>query len=269
MAYTTSRQKPKVIPIDKDGYLSKLKLSRELPSVSFLKKLHKAHLLHIPIENLDFHLGKVLPLDVLQIQKKILNKRRGGVSYELNGLFFQLLLNLGFDCHLASSRLAESGGWSAEFDHPVILVRLDSGIWLVDVSGADTFIEPKELVQHKVQVDYTRYFKFDRDPDGTWILLKSSNLSEFYRVYLFADEPKEYIEFIPRWLWHQANLSSRFRNEKRVTQLFNSGRVTLSERTLSLFYKGELEELPIRNEDEFLAKLKYHFGIDWKQITNF
>lgn len=268
MAYTTSRQKPKAVPIDTDAYLSKLKLTRELPSLSYLKKLHKAHLLHIPIENLDFHMGKVLPLNVLQLQKKILNKRRGGVSYELNGLFFQLLLNLDFDCHLVSARLVETSGWGADFDHPSLLVFLDHAIWLVDVAGTNTFIEPKELVQHKVQVDYTQYFKFDRDPDGNWILLKSSNLSEFHRVYLFSDEPKEYIEFIPRWLWHQANAASRFQKEKHVTQLFNSGRVTLSERTLSLFYKGELEELPIRNEDEFLAKLKYHFGIDGKQISN-
>ena len=51
-----------------------------------LTMLHRQHLLAIPYENLDIHLGRTLTLDLAQIFDKIVHDRRGGWCYEMNGL---------------------------------------------------------------------------------------------------------------------------------------------------------------------------------------
>lgn len=41
----------------------------------------------IPYGNLDIRLGRLLMLDVGQIYRKLVDERRGGWCYEMNGLF--------------------------------------------------------------------------------------------------------------------------------------------------------------------------------------
>ena len=42
-----------------------------------LRAIQRAHLLAIPYENLDIHLGRTLPLDLEHIYTKIVEQRRG------------------------------------------------------------------------------------------------------------------------------------------------------------------------------------------------
>ena len=58
------------------AYLNKLGLKREEPSIGFLKKLHKQHLLTIPFENLSIHYGSRIVLDIDRIFGKIIPGNR-------------------------------------------------------------------------------------------------------------------------------------------------------------------------------------------------
>lgn len=245
--------------IDSSVYLSKLRLDVEPPSLAYLKNLQKAHLLNIPYENLDFHYGKGSSFSIQAFYKKIIKNRRGGIGLELNGLFFHLLVALGFECHLISSDTKKDP--TIEFEHMAILVHLDGSSYLVDAGLPDSFLEPKKLEKNTVFVDYNRYFKFDVDPDGRWLLYRSDDLLSFHFVYRFSGDPVSFIQFMPRWDWLKTSPDSPQKAEKYVFQLFKSGQVTLTSRDLTLIYKGQRETYPIHNEDEFLAKLKHHFGI--------
>ena len=87
-------------------YLQRINYSGDLiPTFDRLCKLQKIHLLNIPFENLDIHYGNKIVLDVDKIYNKIINRRRGGFCYELNGLFFTLLKSLGFDAKRISARV--------------------------------------------------------------------------------------------------------------------------------------------------------------------
>ena len=46
-----------------------------------LRQLHRAHLLAIPYENLDIHLGRRLILDTHHVYTKIVEQGRGGWCY--------------------------------------------------------------------------------------------------------------------------------------------------------------------------------------------
>ena len=67
------------------------------PTEETLRRLHHAHLLAVPFENLDIHLDRPIVLDVDALFEKVVRRRRGGFCYELNGLFGWLLGELGFD----------------------------------------------------------------------------------------------------------------------------------------------------------------------------
>src|SRR5437588_4614206 len=102
------------------------------PTAATLRELHKAHLLSIPFENLDNHLGRKIVLDEERVVHKIVNERRGGICYELNGAFCALLRAMGFDVSMLSAEVArDEGGFDPRFDHIALMVQLEYR-WLAD-----------------------------------------------------------------------------------------------------------------------------------------
>src|SRR5215213_9389215 len=132
--------------MDIHDYLNRINYRGTLePSVATLEALQRAHLLAVPFENLDIHLGRPIVLDQAALFDKIVRRRRGGFCYELNGLFAALLSALRFDTKMLSASVANAKGeWGPEFDHMTLLVTLDKR-WLVDVGFGDSFIEPLPL----------------------------------------------------------------------------------------------------------------------------
>ena len=74
--------------------IEKTEIYADLASLNFLQ--HQ-HLLHIPFENLDIHWQRPIILDTDKFYRKIVEEKRGGFCYELNGLFFKLLENVDFN----------------------------------------------------------------------------------------------------------------------------------------------------------------------------
>ncbi|QWU17006.1 N-acetyltransferase [Paenibacillus sophorae] len=78
-------------------YLERLKLHDNLlPDISTLRRIHKQHLLNIPFENLDIIADKRIEFDVKKMWMKIVEQKRGGICYELNGLLFHLPVEYSF-----------------------------------------------------------------------------------------------------------------------------------------------------------------------------
>ncbi|MEQ8548475.1 MAG: arylamine N-acetyltransferase [Cyclobacteriaceae bacterium] len=156
--------------------------------------------------------------------------------------------------------------WSADFDHIIIIVAMDDGQYLVDVGFGDLFIQPIKIVEHIPQVDYTRYFRFDKDPDDRWVLKLSKDNSLYQPKYRFILEEKGFIQFLARCNYHQESPNSPFTQSKLITQLFPNGRITLTTRKLKLSLNGEVKEFELTNEEAFMANLENHFGIDSKKL---
>ncbi|MFN8483386.1 MAG: arylamine N-acetyltransferase [Anaerolineae bacterium] len=130
-------------------YLQRIRYtgSRTPDSVT-LAALHRAHLLAVPFENLDIHLGRPITLDLPSRYAKIVTRRRGGFCYELNGLFAWLLAQLGYDVTLLSAGVYGGDGRPGpEYDHLTLLVRApgDPTPWLADVGFGEGFREPLRL----------------------------------------------------------------------------------------------------------------------------
>src|SRR4029079_16742568 len=72
------------------------------PTFETLAAVHRAHLLSIPYENLDIHLGRRVTLDPGGMFTKLVDARRGGWCYEMNGTLGQALTAMGFDVRYVS-----------------------------------------------------------------------------------------------------------------------------------------------------------------------
>jgi N-hydroxyarylamine O-acetyltransferase len=105
--------------MDVSAYLGRIAYyDTRTPTVNTLQALQLAHLQTIPFENLDIHLGRPIRLDQERLFQKLVVQRRGGLCYELNGLFAVLLRALGFPVTYLSARDAHpDGSYGPEYDH--------------------------------------------------------------------------------------------------------------------------------------------------------
>ncbi|HET8677269.1 MAG TPA: arylamine N-acetyltransferase, partial [Blastocatellia bacterium] len=95
------------------------------PTAETLVRLHRAHMLAVPFENLDIHLDRPVKLGDASLYSKIVESRRGGFCYEMNGLFAALLRALGFRVDMLSAGVTrEDGSFGPPFDHMALLVHL-------------------------------------------------------------------------------------------------------------------------------------------------
>ena len=74
--------------MDVDSYLARIRWTGDrAPTRETLFSLQRAHMLCVPFENLDIHLGREIVLADDLLFDKIVRRHRGGFCYELNGLF--------------------------------------------------------------------------------------------------------------------------------------------------------------------------------------
>jgi len=148
--------------------------SREA-TLGTLRSLHRAHLLAIPYENLDIHLGLPITLDPEAMFTKLVDERRGGWCYEMNGVFGRVLETLGFEVRYLSGAVGRAThGWRAQGNHLVLLVRLDRP-WIADVGFGDGFLTPLPLetgnysqgfFQYRVVRDGPRWYVHNHEFGG-------------------------------------------------------------------------------------------------------
>src|SRR6266550_7107542 len=105
--------------MDTKTYLQRINYTGPLdPSAETLRGLQVAHLRTVPFENLSIHSGELIVLDDHALFEKIVDGRRGGFCYELNGLFSTLLRSLGFEVAMLSAQVANAAGiFGPDFDH--------------------------------------------------------------------------------------------------------------------------------------------------------
>jgi len=128
------------------SYLARIGYSGPIaPTTDTLRAIHHAHLLAVPFENLDIALGRKIVVDEDAFVRKVVEQRRGGFCYELNGAFAALLRALGFRVTLLSACVARDvGGEGPEFDHLTLRVDLEEP-WLADVGFGVSFVEPLHM----------------------------------------------------------------------------------------------------------------------------
>jgi N-hydroxyarylamine O-acetyltransferase len=248
------------------SYLNRMHYSGPLDvSADTLRELHKAHLLSIPFENLDNHVGRRIILDEGKVIQKLVEERRGGICYELNGAFCALLREIGFDVSMLSAGVArDSGGFDPPFDHLTLLVNLDQR-WLADVGFGDCFQEPLLLDERGEQVQGDDAYQLTEE-DGYLILLRRES-GDWKPQYRFTLEPYPYSAFSDMCVYHQTSPESVFTQRRACSLATVDGRITVTDKRVIVTERGEKQERELASRDEWRAALLEHFGIDLNRIA--
>ncbi|HZC25043.1 MAG TPA: arylamine N-acetyltransferase, partial [Candidatus Binatia bacterium] len=194
------------------------------------------------------------------IVRKIVERRRGGFCYELNGAFAALLRALGFRVTLLSARVSRAGGGEGpEFDHLTLRVDLNEP-WLADVGFGESFLEPLRLEPGTEQEDPAGKFRLQTtgerlqleklSPDGIW-----------KRQYSFSQQPRHLEDFAAMCAYHQTSPESHFTQNSVCTRATEDGRITLSGMKLIVTRNGRREETTLGSEEERGRVLQELFGI--------
>ena len=247
--------------MDVAAYLARIGYSGAVnPTAEMLSGLHRAHLLAVPFENLDIPCGREIELDRDLLLRKVVEFKRGGFCYELNGAFASLLSALGFHVTLLSARVPrQDGSPGPEFDHLTLRVDLE-GPWLADVGFGDSFIEPLRLQPGLEQKQDDRIFRTVAH-DSAWRVEKKEETSDWKTEYEFTLQPRALDEFVEMCRYHQTSPDSPFTQKRLCTRATADGRVTLSDMKLVTTRKGRKEERILSSEEERMMVLKQDFGV--------
>jgi len=227
------------------------------PTIETLFRLHRAHLLSVPFENLDIHRRRPIVLDLAAIYDKVVHRRRGGFCYELNGLFSWLLREMGFDVTLLSARVFEHGREGPEFDHLTLLVRCGTE-WLADVGFGDSFLDPLRLERGTLQRQGERCYRLT-EGEGGWILWEGKLEGEWKPCYAFTLAPRRLSDFAGMCLYHQTSPASTFTRQRLCSLATPKGRITLTDSKLIVTRDGTRKETELRGPGEFRRLLRRHF----------
>ncbi len=249
--------------MDTEKYLRRLGIENTdiLANAESLKFLQKQHLLNVPFENLDIHWKRPILLDTAKFYKKIVEEKRGGFCYELNGLFCELLNKIGFPSKMVSARVADGkGNFSAEYDHMAILTKIDGADFLVDVGFGDFTAEPLILQLNVAQKDQTGEFLIKKRDDEYFEVTKKDG-ENWNSEYIFKDLAHDLAEFTEMCNFHQTSPESHFTQGKVCSLMLENGRKTLTDKKFIETRNGAKNETEIASEDEFNALLAREFEI--------
>lgn len=245
-----------------DAYLERIGLPRpEQPDAAGLRALHAAHLDHVPFENLDVALGVPVQLTDEALIDKIIDRRRGGFCYELNGLFARLLAALGYDVTLLAGRVWSGRRWSPPFDHLALQVGCADGTgWLADVGFGAHSRYPVRLDHEADQDDPFGTFRVE-DVGGDLRVAKDGSVE-----YLLERHPRELADFTAMCWYQQHSPMSHFSRNTICSRPTPAGRVSLREDVLIVTAGGAKHETKLADDAAILAAYRTHFDIDLDRV---
>jgi N-hydroxyarylamine O-acetyltransferase len=240
-------------------YLDRIDYSGPIePSAETLRALHRAHMFTVPFENLDIHIGRTIVCDEARFLHKVINERRGGFCYELNGAFAALLRELGFQVTLLSAIVARADGSdSPEFDHLTLRVDLEQP-WLADVGFGDSFLEPLRFQPDLEQSQIGRVYRLSQAGDVFHMKVRKED--NWKRQYSFALHPRQLSDFLKMCHYHQTSPESHFTQNRICSRATPEGRITLSNGKLIETQNGTRQEKAL-SDHEWIACLHERFGI--------
>jgi len=225
-----------------------------------LREMMRRQLRSVPFENLDVQAGKVVSLVPEEIFAKIVEKRRGGYCYEVNGLFAMALGAIGIPYRFVAAR-PMTYPVRRPRTHMAILATIDGVQWLCDLGfGSYGIREPLDLARLDLEVRQDLdTFRLGMVSDRVY-LLQSLSAGVWKNLYEFDLSVQEWVDFEPANFMNSKHPDSIFvRNLMVVLQNDRGKEVLTSYSFKSVSPEGECETRV--RPDEIPGLLEERFGI--------
>lgn len=247
---------------DRDAYLARIKYEGPLiPSVETLRDLHRAHVMTVPFENLDIHLGRSISLDPADLFRKIVVERRGGYCFELNGLFALLLEELSFGVTRLAARVSSGAEGVRPRSHQLLMLKMGESAWIVDVGfGGQGLLEPLRLAIGQEARQGRERFRLVTGERGEY-LLQGERDGAWTDLYSFGLDPCLPVDYLFANYYHSHSPDSLFMQQRICTMPTPEGRASLIDNVLKVRGLGGTQELQITSDEERKRLLREHFGL--------
>ena len=224
-----------------------------------LGALHRAHLRAIPYENLDVQFGRPVTIEAPPIFDKIVNRRRGGWCYEMNGLFGWVLGEIGFKVTRSAGAVArDARGEDAVGNHLVLKVEIEDSIYLADVGFGDGPLDPIFVVSGPF-VSQGFEFALTREEGGWWRMHnhKAGGAASFDFDMTPADEKM----LAERCFWLQTATDSPFVQNAVLQRHVDDGLWMMRGRVLRHVTPHEQKDFLVESAPEYVAILAEVFDL--------
>ena len=232
-----------------------------------LRDIHTAHTLNVPFENLDVFYRRPILLDGVSLYKKIVEERRGGYCFEMNGIFSLVLQEMGFKVTNLLARVTIDGIHYTTKTHQAILVEMGGNKWLADVGfGNDGIIAPLILEENTEQRQFAHTYRLITNPTLGYVLQKKKE-DGYYSLYAFTLDECSPEDFLMSNHFTATFPESFFLTMRMCTMPTKDGRITLTDNHFKVVKNDDVLDTPIAHDYEFSAPLKEHFGLDLTLIN--
>jgi N-hydroxyarylamine O-acetyltransferase len=255
--------------IDLGAYLDRIRYAGGTrPTSDTLRGLHRAHVTHIPFENLDVLLGRPIRLDLDSLQAKLVGAKRGGYCFEQNALFAAVLEQLGFVVTRLAARVQLGTTRVLPRTHMLLSVEVAGSPWIADVGfGGWGLLEPMPLIAdcETRQGDWT--YRLRRDC-AQWVL-QCLQHDGWQDQYAFTLEPQLPVDYEPANYFCSTHPESRFVQMLTAQLAGPALRCILRNRDYTLVDAAGERTETITSDDAILRLLADRFGLVFPTGTVF
>jgi N-hydroxyarylamine O-acetyltransferase len=249
--------------MNKKSYLDRIEIEKSdiTADLESLRFLQRQHLLTVPFENLDIHWKRPITLNTNRFYDKMIGEKRGGFCYELNGLFYELLTEIGFQNKIISAKVSKGNGdFGAEYDHLAIIARIGNEEYLVDAGFGDFTAEPLKFVVDVEQLDDNGVFLIRKYDENYFEVAKKVG-DVWQSEYIFMTLKRDLTEFAGMCQYHQTSPESHFTRGKVCSLMTLDGRKTLTDGKFIETKKGQKKEISVNSTEQFNQILADEFHI--------
>ena len=250
-----------------DAYLARIGIESrpEGCTAANLRMLQTAHLTHVPYETVDIVRGVPFTLEPEAIYDKVVNRRRGGYCFELNGLFAWLLRALGYPVTEYFGRFIrdKDPGIPMRRHRVLRVTTCDEGDFICDAGVGG--VCPLWPLPMRLHTPWT-------EPNGTWRiedipfyghLIEEYKHGEWHGYYCFTEEPQVTEDYEPMSFWCQNSPDSVFRKAVIACIQTPTGRIALRGREFHIFDGDRVEVIPFDTDEERDRMLGEYMGLYW------
>lgn len=252
---------------DLDAYFERIRWNADRsPSLETLDELMRAHMRHIPFENLDVLLGRPVRLDLDSLQQKLVRSQRGGYCFEHMTLFAAALEALGFQPARHSARvLLVSERHKSPRTHMFLTVAVADGTYVLDPGfGGPAPMFPVPLVDCGTSGPAdTTHWMYRKDND--WILRHrlGNEPADAWASTLEHDLP---VDFEMASYFTATHPSSPFVNNLFLSLFKPDGRVSVMNRYVTVRQGDQTRSFQLTDRAALRALLVEQFNLDLPEV---
>ncbi|GKV65555.1 MULTISPECIES: arylamine N-acetyltransferase [unclassified Sporosarcina] len=227
-----------------------------------ISQIQKYFARQFEFENLDVLLGNEEPITRQYLLDKIIDQGRGGLCYELNGLLYIVLQDLGIPVHLAAATVwapPPKNCYVLDRTHVVNMLRHEDTWYIID-SGfgsnlvmqpvaldGDPAVSPAGTFRLRSETTEKGTMVFERLTDGGW-----------ERCYgLYPDTISwEHLDQVKQQIHHSPE--SSFNKALLIAKATSDGTYSINEKRFNRKRNGHEETIPFKDHEELLEQVRLH-----------